>query len=236
MKKSWKIVLGIVGLLILLSVFNNVKSCSAKNEKESNMNFKPELSSKEIKHKSSLINGEIGNYFEINEAKSIINFVGIEEHLMDKKYTQKWEVKVCITRNNKPLPFDIKNVSGNSGLYLQLLNSTSSPISNLNEISSGIDNNIDEILSLKTGENKWITFNFEYGESKKEDVIKDIQFFTINSKINFKEKITPTTVINSEEVNKDDLDKKMKDADKATELMERQVKMMEKVDKMSKDK
>ena len=233
MKKSWKIVLGIVGLLILLSVFNNVKSCSAKNEKESNMNFKPELSSKEIKHKSSLINGEIGNYFEINEAKSIINFVGIEEHLMDKKYTQKWEVKVCITRNNKPLPFDIKNVSGNSGLYLQLLNSTSSPISNLNEISSGIDNNIDEILSLKTGENKWITFNFEYGESKKEDVIKEIQSFSLNSKIDFIEKNTTTTDVNPSD-EKPDTD--MKDVEKATELMERQVEMLDKVNKMSKEK
>jgi folate-binding Fe-S cluster repair protein YgfZ len=115
------------------------------------------------------------------------------------------------------------------------LNSTSSPIANLDEIGSGLDNSIDEILSLKEGENKWVTFTFEFGESKKEDVIKDIQSFTLNSKIDFIEKSTPEAIIDVEE-NKDDLDKNLKAAEKATELMERQVKMMDKVDKMSKEK
>jgi hypothetical protein len=235
MKKSWKIVLGIVGFLILLSVFNSIKSCSAENEKESYKNFKPANSSKEVKCANSLINGELGNYLEIKDDKALINFIGIEEHYVgENKYSQKWEIKICVKRNNNPLPFDLKNVSGNSGLYLQFLNSSSSPISNLDEIGSGLDNSIDEILSLKEGENKWVTFTFEFGESQKEDVIKDIQSFTLNSKIDFIEKSTPEAIIDVEE-NKDDLDKNLKAAEKATELMERQVKMMDKVDKMSKE-
>ena len=235
MKKSWKIVLGIVGFLILLSVFNNIKSCSAENEKESNMNFKPALSTKEIKCSNPLINGELGNYLEIKDNKAIINFIGIEEIFGENKYIQKWEVKVCIKRNNKPLPFDVKNLSGNSAINVQLLNSNASPISNLNEIN-GFDISIDELLSLKSEENKWVTFTFNYGESKKEDIIKEIQSFSLNSKIDFKEKKAPAAIINSDEVNKDDLEKSLKGAEKATELMERQVKMMDKVDKMSKEK
>ena len=232
MKKSWKIALGIVGGLILLSVFNNIKSCNAKDEIESNMNYKPLLTSQEIKCNSSLINGELGNYLEIKDNKATISFVGIEEHLMEKKYIQKWEVKVCIVRNNKPLPFELKNVSGNSGLYLQLLNSSSIPLSNLEEIGSGLDNNIDDILSLKSGENKWITFALEYGESKKEDIIKEIQFYSLNSKIDFLEKSTPETIINPD-AERSEAD--LKAAEKATEIMERQVKMLDKVNKMNKE-
>jgi hypothetical protein len=232
MKKSWKIVLGIVGVLILLSVFNNIKSCSIKNEKESKMNFKPTLSTKEIECSNPLINGELGNYLQVKELKATINFSGIEELFIDDKFTQKWEAKVCITRNSKPLPFDLENISGNSGLYLQLLNSSSSPVSNLNEISGGIDNNINELLSLKAGESKWFTFTFEYGESQKEDVIKDITFFILNSKIDFVEESTTTSNGISDD-EKPDTD--MKDIEKATELMERQVDMLDKVNKMSKE-
>ncbi|MFC6875888.1 hypothetical protein ACFQZF_06115 [Flavobacterium myungsuense] len=232
MKTSWKIVLGIVGFLILLSVINNIKSCSAENEKEGNMTFKPALSSKEIKCSNPLINGELGNYLEIKDYKAIINFIGIEQNFSDNKYIQKWEVKVCIKRNNKPLPFEVKNLSGNSGINVQLLNSNSSPISNLDEIN-GFGISIDELLSLKTGENKWVTFSFEFGESQKEDIIKDINFFILNSKIDFVEKSTSTTIINSDEEN---IDADIKAAEKATEIMERQVEMMDKVNKMSKEK
>lgn len=233
MKKSWKIVLGIIGVLILLSVFNNIKSCSIENEKENNRNFKPTLSTKEIKCSNPLINGELGNYLQVKEIKATISFTGIEEHFIDKKFSQKWEVKVCITRNSKPLPFDLETISGNSGLYLQLLNSSSSPVSNLNEISSGIDNNINELLSLKAGESKWFTFNFEYGESQKEDVIKDITSFVLNSKIDFIEK---SATISNGISDDEKLDTDMKDIEKATELMERQVEMLDKVNKMSKEK
>lgn len=233
MKKSWKIVLGIIGVLILLSVFNNIKSCSIENEKEDNRNFKPTLSTKEIKCSNPLINGELGNYLQVKELKATISFTGIEEHFIDEKFLQRWEVKVCITRNSKPLPFDLENISGNSGLFLQLLNSSSSPVSNLNEISSGIDNNINELLSLKAGESKWFTFTFEYGESQKEDVIKDITFFILNSKIDF---IKESTTLSNNGISDDEKpDSDMKDIEKATELMERQVDMLEKVNKMSKE-
>ena len=72
MKKSLKIVLGIVGALLLLIIFNNIKSCAAENEKESNMNFKPALSTKEIKCSNPLINGELGSYLEIKDGKAMI--------------------------------------------------------------------------------------------------------------------------------------------------------------------
>jgi hypothetical protein len=193
MTKKRKVLIGVIALVVILFVQNQIRSCSNKTNED---NLKKELTLKEafvpnkkvykISATQLQINGPLGDYLKIANSNAEFKFINTSKEFMDDDHIQKWELKVKCERLPKKLEWDIQNLNGNyTSLSLAIVDINGKPISGAEvECASGHDL-IDKILTLKNGQEGWVTFNLSKGKAFEQDVLKGWKKFVVNSKIGF---------------------------------------------------
>lgn len=192
------IAFAVVGLYYLTSSDPNAEREAAEEAKRT---FKPKTSTKKLQAKSKTIKGELGDYLVLNNSATKVNFKELD--FVDN---QVWEVKLNVLRTDKPLPYDPSELHGNySSLGMTIFNKAGQPISGLNTAKCSGHRLIEEILTLKSGQDGWVTFDLYKGEKFDEGVIDDWSSFEVNSEIKFDRDVQKTSTT-FDEVNSDNGD------------------------------
>lgn len=193
MTKKRKVLIGVIALIAILFIQNQIRSCSNKsledkNKKEQSLKqaFTPNNKIYKVVASQFQINGPLGEYLKISNAKAEFVFKSTSKDFMDDDYVQKWELKLKCKRLPKELEWDVEKINGNyTGLSLTIIDINGKPISGAEiECASGHDL-IDKILTLKNGQEGWVTFNLSKGKAFEQDVLKGWNKFVVNSKIGF---------------------------------------------------
>jgi len=188
-----KIWIGALGLLLILIVQSQIKSCIRENDEEKEIEklalkeaFIPNKKNYEVEVNQLQINGPLGEYIKIVGSKAEFNFINTSKDFMDKDHFQKWELKLKCVRLSKKLEWDIETLNGNyTNLSLFFLDEKGNPISGGEVNGASGHDVIDKILSLKNGEEGWVTFNLTEGKVDEQDVLINWKKFTVNSEVGF---------------------------------------------------
>ena len=180
------IAFAVIGLYYLTSSDPNAEREAAEEAKRT---FKPKTSTKKLQAKSKTIKGELGDYLVLKNSTTEVNFKELD--FIDN---QVWEVKLNVLRTDKPLPYDPAELHSNySSLGMTIFNKAGQPISGLNTAKCSGHQLIQAILSLKSGEDGWVTFDIYKGEKFDEGVIDDWSSFEVNSEIKFDQDVQKTS-------------------------------------------
>ena len=180
------IAFAVIGLYYLTSSDPNAEREAAEEAKRT---FKPKTSTKKLQAKSKTIKGELGDYLVLKNSTTEVNFKELD--FIDN---QVWEVKLNVLRTDKPLPYDPAELHSNySSLGMTIFNKAGQPISGLNTAKCSGHQLIEAILSLKSGEDGWVTFDIYKGEKFDEGVIDDWSSFEVNSEIKFDQDVQKTS-------------------------------------------
>src|SRR5574344_452558 len=176
--------------LVIIAIVLTTSCGGGKPSEDDYKNFKPSVTQKSLTAKTNEITGELGEYLTINGSSVKVSYLGMEKS-WDKnnykwKWYQSWEVKVKVTRTNKPLQYDLKTIDKfYTRLLLSILDSKGAPISGLDPVSCNGYDLVDQVLSLKEGQDGWVTFKMLEGEINEEDIIANWEQFSISSEIGF---------------------------------------------------
>ena len=177
-------------IILLLAVI--VTSCGNNNSNKNQSSeddykkFKPKLINKKIKAKTEEISGELGEYLTIKKPKTKVSYLSMNKPFA-ADWAQEWEIKINVERTKKKLAYDIETINGNyTHLIITIFDSDGIPISGLNSLQneSGHDL-VDQVLSLKEGQDAWVSFVYRKGNINEEDIIKDWDQYSIGSEIGF---------------------------------------------------
>jgi len=195
----------IFGAILFASVI--LTSCGGSSEpsEDEYKKFKPTLTEKRLEAKTTEITGDLGEYLNLKKAETKVSYLGMNKPFA-QEWAQEWEVKVNVIRTSKDLPYDIETINGNyTHLVLSIYDSEGAPISGLNPVQnkSGHDL-VDQVLSLKEGQDGWVTFIFRKGNINEEDIIDKWEQFAISSEIGFVSNSTSSEVDYEEDEEQDE--------------------------------
>lgn len=177
--------------------------------KEDYMAFSPKLSTMTISVEGKEISGELGDYLSIKNKDVTVNFLELTNaEWVKNEHKQVWEFKLNVERTSKELEWDIETLNGNyTELVMTIFDAKGQPIAGLDPIGCYGFGLVDDVLTLNSGEDGWVTFTIELGEYPEEDVIKGWSSFKVNSSVGFvKESSDDETDTDSDDESDDESD------------------------------
>lgn len=177
--------------------------------KEDYMAFSPKLSTMTISVEGKEISGELGDYLSIKNKDVTVNFLELTNaEWVKNEHKQVWEFKLNVERTSKELEWDIETLNGNyTKLVMTIFDAKGQPIAGLDPIGCYGFGLVDDVLTLNSGEDGWVTFTIELGDYPEEDVIKGWSSFKVNSSVGFvKESSDDETDTDSDDESDDESD------------------------------
>ena len=177
--------------------------------KEDYMAFSPKLSTMTISVEGKEISGELGDYLTIKNKDVTVNFLELTNaEWVKNEHKQVWEFKLNVERTSKELEWDIETLNGNyTELVMTIFDAKGQPIAGLDPIGCYGFGLVDDVLTLNSGEDGWVTFTIELGDYPEEDVIKGWSSFKVNSSVGFvKESSDDETDTDSDDESDDESD------------------------------
>lgn len=194
-----------LGALFITSTLLTSCGVSSEPSEDDYKKFKPVLTEKSLAAKKSEITGELGEYLNLKNSDTKVSYLGMNKPFA-QEWSQEWEVKVNVIRTSETLPYDLEIINGNyTNLVLSIYDSEGAPITGLNPVQnkSGHDL-VDQVLSLKEGQDGWVTFIFRSGDINQEDIITKWEQFSISSEIGFVKNSTSSEDNYEEDVEQDE--------------------------------
>ncbi|MDA7803457.1 hypothetical protein N8987_02620 [Crocinitomix sp.] len=179
---------GILFTLTTAFLSTLLSSCGdGEPTKEDYMAFSPKLSTTTISVDGKEISGELGDYLTIKNKDVTVNFLELTNaEWVKNEHKQVWEFKLNVERTSKELEWDIETLNGNyTELVMTIFDSKGQPIAGLDPIGCYGFGLVDDVLTLNSGEDGWVTFTIELGDYPEEDVIKGWSSFKVNSSVGF---------------------------------------------------
>ena len=149
-------------------------------------NFNPKIIEKNISTENNNITGELGDYLSIKSLETKVSYIGMNKPFAGE-WAQDWEIKVNVERSSTKLAYDIETINGNyTHLALSILDKDGFPISGLEPVDNNSGHKlVDQVLSLKKGEDGWVTFTYRVGDLNEEDIIVNWEHYSLSSEIGF---------------------------------------------------
>ena len=201
---------GILFALTTAFLSTLLSSCGdGEPTKEDYMAFSPKLSTMTISVEGKEISGELGDYLTIKNKDVTVNFLELTNaEWVKNEHKQVWEFKLNVERTSKELEWDIEILNGNyTELIMTIFDAKGQPIAGLDPIGCYGFGLVDDVLTLNSGEDGWVTFTIELGDYPEEDVIKGWSSFKVNSSVGFvKESSDDETDTDSDDESDDESD------------------------------